>query len=82
MAYSTSVVDLNIHYARTNANFICLYMHDFMDLSRILQAVKCHAASNAMKVVTKPMPKYAIFSNISRVRCLLNIRLLDILFNN
>ncbi len=57
-------------------------MHGFMDLSCILQAVKCHAASSARKTVTKPRLKYAIFSNISSLRGLKNIRLLDIIFNN
>ena len=31
-------------------------------MSCILQAVKCHAVSNAKKAVAKPIPMYAIFS--------------------
>jgi hypothetical protein len=46
-------------------------------LSCILQAVKCHAVSNAKKVVAKPMPMYAIFSNILSILYLKDIRLLE-----
>lgn len=44
---------------------ICLYKHGFIDLSFILQAVKCHAASSAKKTAANPRPTYAIFSNIA-----------------
>jgi hypothetical protein len=44
---------------------ICLYKQGFIDLSLILQAVKCHAASSARKTVANPRPAYAIFSNIT-----------------
>jgi len=33
---------------------ICLYKHGFIDLSLILQAVKCQAASSARKAVANP----------------------------
>jgi hypothetical protein len=41
---------------------ICLYKHGFIDLSLILQAVKCHAASSPSKTAANPRPTYAIFS--------------------
>jgi len=40
---------------------ICLYKQGFIDLSLILQAVKCHAASSPSKTATNPRPTYAIF---------------------
>jgi hypothetical protein len=39
---------------------ICLYKQGFIDLSLILQAVKCHAASRARKTDANPPAAYAI----------------------
>jgi hypothetical protein len=51
-------------YYNYDTNPICLYKQGFIDLSLILQAVKCQAASRARKAVANPTPTYAIFSNI------------------
>jgi hypothetical protein len=42
-----------------------------------LQAVKCHAVSNAKNTAAKPRPTYAIFSNIFFLFYLKDIRLLE-----
>lgn len=73
---------LPICYTLNKANFTCLNIQGFIDLSWILHAVKCQAASSARKTVAKPSPKYAIFSNTYGLRWLKDIRLLDIIFNN
>lgn len=52
-------------YYTYDTNLICLYMQGFIDLSLILQVVKCQAVSSARKVVANPILTYAIFSNIS-----------------
>ena len=52
-------------YYTYDTNPICLYKQGFIDLSLILQAVKCQLASSASKVVANPTLTYAIFSNMS-----------------
>ena len=51
---------------------ICLYKQGFIDLSGILQAVKCHAASSERKEIANPSTMYAIFPNT----------LIDAIFSN
>jgi hypothetical protein len=41
----------------------CLYKHGFIDLSGILQAAKCQAASSESKAVANPSTTYATLSN-------------------
>lgn len=43
---------------------ICLQKQGFIDLSWILEAVKCHAASSEIKMAAKLTPTYAILWNI------------------
>jgi hypothetical protein len=42
---------------------ICLYKQGFIDLSGILQATKCQAASSERKAVANPSTTYATLSN-------------------
>jgi hypothetical protein len=57
MIAMTSILDF---HSRTR---ICLYKQGFIDLSGILQAAKCQAASSESKAVANPSTTYATLSN-------------------